>query len=298
MQERATTPSLPNELELSTLEFRVLDEELARVQAEPHVHMTLGVVLDPRNGHVLAMQSRTGDDVDLELAAREPRSHGSVAKSFSIASAIEFGAIALDDTFSTEGGREAMTIGDVIALSSNVGALLIFERLGRDRLFEGLSRFHLDHRIPEIARTSDAEAARIASGGLIATPLELAVAFAAIANGGVFYAPWRDSESPTQGERVLSPETARTMMSLLEGAVARDDATGRLARVPGHRVAGKTGTFPSGEATIYGSFVGAIPAEAPRYVILIGVLVEGDGYHGGTIAAPAFARVSTRLVAN
>ncbi len=291
--ERATTSSLQ-----SGIEFRILDEELARVRAEPQVRMALGIVLDPRDGHVLAMQSRTDRHFNPELAPREPRSHGSVAKSFSIASAIEVGAIALDDTFSGEEGRDAMSIRDVLAFSSNMGTVRIFERLGRDRLFEGLAKFHLDHHIPESARTSDSEAAGIAFGNLVATPLELATAFTAIANDGVMHAPWRDSEAPTEGERVLSPETARTMMSLLESTVARDDATGSLARVPGHRVAGKTGTVPSGENGTYGSFIGAIPAEAPCYVILIGVLGENSGYTGGTIAAPAFARVATRLIAN
>lgn len=258
------------------------------------------------------MQSRAAGICEPELPEREARSHGSVAKVFSIATAIEFDVITLDEMLLAEGGsyeyaglvvrdmtsHRAMSVGDVLAFSSNVGAIRIFERLGRDRLFDGLSRFRLAHRIPDDARTSDAVAANIAYGGLSATPLEVAVAFAAIANGGVLHVPWRDSEVTSTSARALSPETAQTMMRLLEGAVTRDDATGRLARVPGHRVAGKTGTVSVSEHTKYGSFVGAIPADDPRYVILVGVLVEGAGYHGGTVAAPAFARIAARLLAN
>lgn len=287
----------------------MLDEELARTLAEPSLRSALAVVLDPRDGRVLAMQSLEGDARDPELPARVVRSHGSVGKTFTVAAALDRGLVSPGDSFAGDefslGGMRvadgqphgAMTLGDVLAFSSNVGTAHVFERLGRDALVDALARFHLAERIPAEAREDDSTAARLAIGvGLEATPLELAVAFAAVADGGVLHAPWREGSPSTPGERVISPEAAATCMALLEGAVSRDDGTGRRARVPGHRVAGKTGTMPLGDGTMHGVFVGAVPVEAPRLVVLVGVISESAEYSGGTVAAPAFARIAARLL--
>ncbi|HJL15199.1 MAG TPA: penicillin-binding transpeptidase domain-containing protein [Sandaracinaceae bacterium LLY-WYZ-13_1] len=288
---------------------RVLDEELSRTVASPDVRSALAVVLDARTGRALAMQSLEADGAfDPERPAREVRRHGSVVKPLTVAAALDTGCVEPTDRF--EGGElvlaghrvrdwaphGAMSLGDVMAFSSNVGTTRIFERLGREPLIEALTRAGLGHRISDAARRDDVRAARLAYGASFeATPLEIAAAFGAIANDGVYRRPWRAGEPRPEGERVLSSDAAASTMALLEGAVARDDATGRRARVPGYRVAGKTGTVPFGDDAVYGVFVGVAPADAPRFVVLVGV-VAGAEQSGGTVAAPAFARVARRLL--
>jgi len=89
---------------------------------------------------------------------------------------------------------------------------------------------------------------------------------------------------------------------MLEGAVNGERATGKGARVTGVRVAGKTGTaswaLAGGGEGVYASFVGLIPIERPRFVILVGIEGPRDGASGPKVAAPAFARVASRALAN
>lgn len=290
--------------------MRILDDELGRALERPEIRSALAVVVDPRDGRVIAMQSREGATRDPELPARDVRPHGSVAKSFSIALALDRGVVQPSDTFegaplalggasvSDSATHGTMSLEDVVAFSSNVGATQVFERLGRAELLAGLAAFHLGHRVPDAARDDDAVAARVAYGAeLSATPLEVASAFAAIADGGVVHTPWRRGEAPTPGEHVISAEAAQRAMALLEASVAREDGTGRLARVPGARVAGKTGTVPLDETATQGAFVGAVPSDAPRFVVLVDVIAEGHDYSGGTLAAPVFAAIAERLLA-
>ncbi|RYE92117.1 MAG: peptidoglycan glycosyltransferase, partial [Myxococcales bacterium] len=100
--------------------------------------------------------------------------------------------------------------------------------------------------------------------------------------------------------RVVGSATADAMLTLLEGTVARDDATGKGARVVGHRVAGKTGTSMidvAGRQVAHASFVGAVPARRPRLVAMVTVDTTHEGYAGGTIAAPAFGDFAARALA-
>ncbi|MGI9951151.1 stage V sporulation protein D [Moorellaceae bacterium AZ2] len=144
--------------------------------------------------------------------------------------------------------------------------------------------------------------------GIAVTPIQLATAVAAVANGGKLIRPhlvkeildpegkviWR-WESKVE-RQVISPATAETMRKLLEGVVS--EGTGRNAYIPGYRVAGKTGTAqkagPGGyvEGRYVASFIGFAPADDPRVLALV-VVDEPQGYpyYGGTVAAPIFQRV-------
>jgi cell division protein FtsI (penicillin-binding protein 3) len=281
----------------------IVDEELTATAALPEVASALAVVLDARDGHVLAMQSVSDGAFDPQLPARERRSHGSVGKTFTYAIALDRGAITpaahFDDTPVTIAGEEvhdrvdhgAMTVEDGIAFSSNVAAVRVFERLGREPLVAGLRALHFD-----VSADDDATAARLAYGpALEATPLEIASAFATVVDGGVYHAPWRDGEAPTSGEHVLSAESSTAMRALLEAAVARDDGTGHLAAIPGQRIGGKTGTMPLEGGGTHGCFVGALPIDDPQLVIVVDVIARTSDYSGGTLAAPAFARIAARL---
>jgi cell division protein FtsI (penicillin-binding protein 3) len=283
----------------------IVDDEVASTAALPQVESALAVVIDARDGHVLAMQSVSGDARDPELPARERRSHGSVGKTFTYAIALERGAITTSDRFEgapvTIAGESihdrdehgVMSVEDGIAFSSNVAAVHVFERLGRADLAAGLRGLHL--AVPDGADADDAIAARLAYGpALEATPLEIASAFAAVVDGGTYHAPWRDGESPTEGERVLSAETSAAMRALLEAAVTRDDGTGHLAAIEGARVGGKTGTMPLDAGWTHGCFVGAVPIDDPQIVVVVDVVASTSDYSGGTLAAPAFARIAER----
>jgi cell division protein FtsI (penicillin-binding protein 3) len=136
---------------------------------------------------------------------------------------------------------------------------------------------------------------------MTASPLQVAAAYAAFANDGAYVAPTlsRRAGSPPR-EAILRPETARAVLAMLEQAVTSERATGKQARLSGARVAGKTGTaswdLPGGGEGTYASFVGIVPADRPRFVILVGIEAPREGGNGGNVAAPAFARVASRAL--
>jgi cell division protein FtsI (penicillin-binding protein 3) len=315
----------------------IADAEVASLSAAPTTRAASVVVLDPSSGDVLAMAGREGGVPADDLAARVAGVPGSVMKAFSVAAAVDRGVLREGQTFSGENGsyayggqplrdaspHGAMTVGDVLAFSSNVGATKIFELLGGEALSQALTRLHFGERpgvelegaaageLPAGAEWAGARGAAVAYGGDgRATSLQVAVAFAAVVNGGTYVAPGLVRrvrgvggealfERRTTPERALSPEASRTMRELLQAPVQRDDGTAVKARIAGFRVAGKTATWGlggEGPKAVHASFVGAVPAEQPRLVIMVAVDTTEEGYSGGTIAAPAFARVGGKAL--
>ncbi|MEO6867297.1 MAG: penicillin-binding protein 2 [Gaiellales bacterium] len=140
--------------------------------------------------------------------------------------------------------------------------------------------------------------------GIAVTPLQLAAAYAAIANDGVLMQPHLlkrigdEPEAAVQGRRVLSAKTARTMKGMFTGVVESDGGTGKKAGIPGYKVAGKTGTANVAENGVYvkgkwvASFIGFVPADNPRLVTLVVVDQPKNGYYGGDVAAPAFEEIT------
>jgi cell division protein FtsI/penicillin-binding protein 2 len=132
--------------------------------------------------------------------------------------------------------------------------------------------------------------------GLSVTPIQMASAYTAIANGGVKHQPYIVAGDRKPGRRVLSKRTAGQVSNMLEGVLAAG-GTAPEAAVPGYTLAGKTGTAEKPENGTYSktdfvaSFIGYAPARHPR--LLVSVMVDeprGDIY-GGTVAAPAFERI-------
>jgi cell division protein FtsI (penicillin-binding protein 3) len=315
----------------------IADAEVASLSAAPTTRAASVVVLDPSNGDVLAMAGREGGAPADDLAARAAGVPGSVMKTFGVAAAVDGGVLREGQTVSGEDGsyvyegrpirdslsHGAMTAGDVLAFSSNVGAAKIFELLGGEALSRALARLHFGERpgielegaaageLPAGAEWAGPRGAAVAYGGDgRATPLQVAAAFAAVVNGGTYVAPGLVRRVRGAGgetlferrvtpERALRPEASRAMRELLQAPVQRDDGTAVRARIAGFRVAGKTGTCdPGGEGpkAVRASFVGAVPAEQPRLVIMVAVDTTEEGYSGGTIAAPAFARVGGKAL--
>jgi cell division protein FtsI (penicillin-binding protein 3) len=133
---------------------------------------------------------------------------------------------------------------------------------------------------------------RLATGvGLTTTPLHLAAAYGALANGGVWTEPTPTGDGRT--EQVLHAATAARVLAMLESAVA--EGTGRRAAIDGLAVAGKTGTLEL-DGGRWVCFAGVAPASAPSVVIYVGAEVPTEHAWGGLVAAPSFARIARVFV--
>ena len=256
---------------------------------------------------------------------------GSVAKVLTLGGALQEGVVAPDSTVTVgptvrKGDQTyrdthpfptgtRITLPAVLAYSSNVGTIGIADQLGPQRLYSYQQKFGLGRPTGEGLpgesgglvqppdRWSGSSYGSIPIGeGISVTPLQMAAVYAAIANDGVWVQPHLvgATEAPdgkatpvpaAPSHRVLSPEVATALRTMLEAVVTVDGATGRSAALPGYRVAGKTGTgskvvdghYVQGEVA---SFIGMAPADAPRFVIA--VFAHTPGGEGGKVATPAF----------
>lgn len=255
---------------------------------------------------------------------------GSTFKPITIAAAMEAGVVGEGSRFycggslkmgkytihcARHGGSRAhghQTLRDVVAHSCNIATAQIGMKLGASALYEAAQRFGLlekpvvgsqKGRLERPDRWQRIRLANIAFGqGLQVTPLGLVAAYAAIANDGVYVKPRLLLHEPVETRIVLSPKVARQMREYLRAVV--DEGTGKLAEVKGYDIAGKTGTaqkvIPGRRGYAPGkyvaSFVGFAPADNPRIVVLVAVDEPHNGYFGGTVAAPAFARITERVL--
>ncbi|HSN28341.1 MAG TPA: penicillin-binding transpeptidase domain-containing protein, partial [Kofleriaceae bacterium] len=271
------------------------EKELDAVLAADHASGAVAVVIDAKSGAVLAVASRGDGD------ARAARVPGSTLKPFTIAAALDAGVITPDTKVDCEHGEKAygdkvlhdaspngvLDVGGVLVVSSNVCAAKLAEPLG-DKLADSLRRYHF--AAPAHIDTRSWQGAAISAGeGIDVSPLDLAAAYTVFATAGMYRAP--DGTS----ERVMTDQTARQVLGMLERVVTDADGTGHAAAIDGVKVAGKTGTAHSHGETYYASFVGIVPADAPRFVVLVGV--DGTSQSGGQVAAPVFARLAARALA-
>ncbi len=303
------------------------------------------IVMDPRTGDVLAMAGYPwfdpnrfrGSDPErfantAVSAAFEP---GSVNKTITAAAAVEEHAVSLQQRFSVPAqlrvdgvvihdshphARERMTLGDIVAESSNIGIVQVAAKLGQSRFARYLAKFGFgaptgvgfpgESRgiLPPVDQWSASSMATIPFGqGIAVTPLQMASVYATIANGGIWVQPrlirgtveTSDSYRPaprSPSRRVVSEGTAQIVTQMLAYAVQY--GTGENARIPGYQVAGKTGTARkpfvdrSGYSHRYvASFIGFLPASNPRVVIAV-MIDEPSTVYGGIASAPLFQRVA------
>jgi cell division protein FtsI (penicillin-binding protein 3) len=293
------------------------------------------VMLDCNSGEVLAMVNQPAfnphNRKGLQGGNYRNRSvtdvfePGSTMKPFTIAAALETGHITPSSRINTAPGSikiASYTIRDskdhgvldiegILRYSSNVGATRIALGMPADDLWNVYNRFGFGRlsnsgfpgEVPGYLgrheRWNQAEHATLSYGyGLATTALQLARAYAIIANGGnsypVSFQLGRERAAPA---RVLSEKTARQVRQMLVSAV-NGDGTGRAARVPGYKIAGKTGTARKSVAGGYSEseyvalFVGMAPATRPELVTVVVINNPGGGkYYGSEIAAPVFANV-------
>jgi cell division protein FtsI (penicillin-binding protein 3) len=332
----------------SELQF-VLERSLRDTVQDFSADGAVGIVMDVETNEVLAMgQSPTFDLNQALSTAPDLRRNknitdvfepGSVMKTLVVAGALNADVIKPNSKFDGEGGRmkvgdriirEAdasenygvMTVSDIIAKSSNVGTAKIAFKLGEDRLRSVVTGFGFGERsgietigeskgLLQKTRWHDHLLANISFGhGIATTPLQIANAYAAIANGGELRTPLlvrsiRNSESGDEVSfrarllrRVLNRDVASTMRWVLTGVTA-PTGTGYLARIPGFPVAGKTGTAqkvdPKGgykPGAYVSSFAGMVPSNNPKFVVYVAVDNPRDKYYGAQVAAPLFARVA------
>jgi len=271
---------------------------------------------------------------------------GSTLKTVTCAAALQEKAIDLDDTFYCRGvlpigkhiihcslhgkfagGHGQLTVAKVIQHSCNVGAAQIGMRLGKERLHKYEKAFGLYEKpgTGMIGETCgwedrwqewpDIRVANISFGqGIAITPLQLAVVYATIANGGIMMHPHIVKEIrkpdgtsvktfyPRAVRRVVSREVADRMCEMLQNVCIA--GTGKAARVDGYKTAGKTGTAQKASTSGHGyaagkyvaSFVGFLPATEPRVVILVAIDEPKDTQFGGVAAAPVFREAGRKAM--
>jgi cell division protein FtsI (penicillin-binding protein 3) len=307
-----------------------------------HAKRATATVLDPHTGAVLAMATAPGFDANSfgsvppqyqrNSAVTDVYEPGSTFKLVTVAAALTGHLVTPTTSFTLQPciqvadkcihdaetrGTETMTVGQILARSSNVGVITIAGLVGPDRLSSWISRFGFGHdtgidfpgESPGIVLPRDkwygSTVGTIPIGlGIAVTPIQLAEAYAAVANGGVSVTPHLvdhviDGPQPkVTRRRVVSGAIAKQLMAMLVNVV--DEGTGTLAHVPGYIVAGKTGTANKPDPQTGGysttkyvaSFVGIVPATAPRLVILVTVDEPQGAIFGGTVAAPIFEQIA------
>lgn len=332
----------------------MLERELQFVTKEFNANSAQGVIMDAQTSEILALAFAPTVDLNegwrvkperrrnrLVTDAFEP---GSTLKTFVVAAALREGTIKPNTRFDCEGGRlkvadrwitEAesshafglLSVSEILAYSSNIGVAKIAFEMGADKLSKALADFGFGSRL-NIDLPGEARGivnplpwrshllSNISFGhGIAVTPIQLAAAYTAIANGGVLKQPFlvKSIRELSSGEvqqftsqeirRVLTTQQAATLRLMLTAAT-QDKGTGARARIPGYPVAGKTGTAQKVDPVKGGyipkayisSFAGFVPANNPRYVIYVAVDNPTKSYYGSEVAAPVFARLAQSLV--
>jgi cell division protein FtsI (penicillin-binding protein 3) len=299
---------------------------------DAHTGEVLALASTPTYNAAVPSTAVGGRTVDLATAAVvEP---GSVHKAITIAAGLDQGVLkpdtvlTLPETISKGGvtfkdthkhSSSRYTLMGVLAQSSNIGTIMTADRLGAQRLYAYQRAFGLGSRtgigvpgeaagiVQPPSRWSGPSYGSIPIGlGVAVTPLQMTCAYATLANGGMRVRPLlvRGTVGPDgtlkptprpAPTRVVSALAASTVLRDMT-AIATDEGTAPLAKVPGYVVAGKTGTGQRAQGNKYApgnvtSFIGALPAEAPRYVI--SVFVHTPAGVGGAIAGPTFSALAS-----
>ena len=299
------------------------------------------VMIDPNSGEIRAMASRRSDPLSTAATAlTEPYEPGSTLKPFVAARLLDLHRARVDEVMNTHNGQWELngrkieddhpapffTLADVIRFSSNIGIVQFAMRFSPREQYELLrdvgfgSPTGLPYpaeesgRLPTPQKWDKLTPASLAMGyALNVTPLQLADAYGAIANGGELLQPAIVKEirsadgrilyrhQRTVVRRVMTAETAQTVRGLLRGVV--EGGTGDSAKLATFDVAGKTGTaklavhgkYVAGKYTA--SFVGLFPAENPQLVILVKLDSPASSIYGGKAAAPVSKTVLQAAIA-
>ena len=344
--ERPPTAGATIELTIDRQLQHIAERELERAVREHRADGGAVVILDPHTGETLAMANwptfNPNAFADFPPTARRNRAiqdiyePGSTFKLVTASAALEEGVVTREERFDVSAGsisvgrtrvrdtsvhREPLSFDEVIIKSSNVGAVMVGLRLGPERLSRYVRRFGFGQALardlpgqgrglvhPPSELDSDREVASVSMGYAVSvTPLQMAAAVSAVANGGELVEPRLvravirngiRAETPTRTiRRAIGAETASELTRIMERVA--EEGTARLAQVPGYRVAGKTGTA---EKLVNGhysntdhnvSFVGFVPSRKPALTVLVMIdTPRGKSSFGGSVAAPVFRRIA------
>jgi cell division protein FtsI/penicillin-binding protein 2 len=302
------------------------------------------IVMDPTDGSVLAMANWPRIDAnDLSrtpAAALQNRAvgysyePGSTFKAITVAAALEEGEVEPGTRFnlpptirlydrvigeSHPRGWETMDTREILAHSSNVGAIKIGQRLGAKRFDRWVRRFGFGTptgiALPgeeqglalDLDDYSGSSMGNLPIGhGELVTPIQLAAAYSAIANGGILRTPrlidavGGEQVETTKARRVISSRTAFEVRTMLKGVFAPGGTASEVS-IPGYELAGKTGTANKldprtgeySEENYVASFVGFAPAEKPKLLVSVMVDEPRGAIYGGEVAAPAFGKIAS-----
>ena len=309
------------------------------------------IVMNPQTGAVLAMSSWPTYDpnrpAEYPPEARRNRcitdvfEPGSTFKVITVATALDRGVVAIDDKFFCENGAfrvgrhtlhdvhayGTLTTAEIVKKSSNIGAVKIAMVLGEEQLYEGIRQFGFGSPtgiglpgevagiLHPLSTWSGLSIAAVPMGQEIGvTPLQLASAVAAIANGGLAMKPYlvdsvRDSSgrvvktfAPEVRGRVVREAAAKLLSEAMEGVPTRE-GTAPKAALAEYTVAGKTGTSQKVEPTgryshsrFIGSFIGFAPSRNPEVLVLVVLDEPRPVYYGGSVAGLILKEVSGRVL--
>jgi cell division protein FtsI/penicillin-binding protein 2 len=340
--ERATLPGQNVELTIDAGLQEKVESVLAGVGQVYKPKGATAIAMDPQTGEVLALANwprvNANDLAGAPSYATEDRAvgytyePGSTFKAITVAGALEDGVVTpttqlflpaelqiYDRTLhdAEARGAETLSVKDIIAQSSNIGAVRIAQRTGVRRFSQWVSRFGFgaptgvdlpgEERgiVPTYAHYSGSSIANLPIGqGQAVTPMQMVAAYAAIANGGTLRPPrlvraiGGRSVVPAAGRRVISPQTAASMRDMLR-SVLEAGGTAQSAAIPGYDLAGKTGTANKvdpktgqySQSRYVASFIGFAPARAPRLLVAVVVDEPQGAIYGAQVAAPAFQKI-------
>jgi len=320
---------------------RKVEQILAATRAQWNAKAVTALVLDPRTGGILAMAVEPGFDANRFPSVPKDRQRnrivtdtyepGSTFKLVTMTGALETGMVTPQTRFTLpysiqvsdrvihdaeSRGTETMSVQQILTRSSNVGTITVALGLGRLRLADWIDKFGFGHPtgveypgesggiVLPPDKWSGSTIGNVPIGqGIAVTPLQMARAYATVANGGVAVQPHLvdtigdGDPRAVKKTRIMSPRTAEQLNRMLRLVVG--EGTGVEAQIPGYVVAGKTGTAAKADpvhggystSKYVGSFVGFAPARNPRVVVLVTV-DEPSTIWGGVVAAPAFKEIT------
>jgi len=330
----------------------IAERELETAMGQTHAEAGTVIVENPRTGEILALANRPTFNPNLtrEITPQKLKNHavsdvyepGSTFKLVTISGALEEKVTRPDEIFDCQMGsivyngmriRDSrphglLAVSDVLAESSDVGAIKIALRLGDDRFYKYIRGFGFGQQtgieLPgetrgmtkPVSRWSKVSIAAISMGQEIGiTPLQLAGLVSTMANDGVYVAPrivaatiqpqsapQTISFHPVNERRVLSSFTAAEMRQMMQGVVLH--GTGTKAKLIGYSSAGKTGTAQKVDPATHayshtkyvGSFAGFAPINNPAITVAV-ILDSAVGLHqGGQISAPVFQRITQQVL--
>ncbi|HEY0633567.1 MAG TPA: penicillin-binding protein 2 [Thermoleophilaceae bacterium] len=291
------------------------------------------LVLDPRDGSILALANWPAHDpskpgapsyLTQDRAVQTNYEPGSTFKAFTVAGALEEKLITPNSVFNlpvnlqvadrtiTDAevrGPVTLDVAQILAQSSNVGAVRIGQRLGPKRFDKWVRRFGFGAStgidlpgeqagiVLKPSHYSGSSIGNLPIGqGIAVTPIQMATGYEAIADHGVIHRPHVIAGDPAPARRVISRRTATQVSRMLEGVLAAG-GTAQEAQVAGYTLAGKTGTAQKAisggysKSDFIASFIGFAPARNPRLLVAVMVDTPRGNYYGGVVAAPVFQKI-------